>query len=232
MLSQFGSSPGIHIDSAAGQGLHCLESAFHGTLTPCRYRIDGIGGSDYVTAYGSVFTLLAAFDSLLPTHVGVFYNQLFAPNAQGTAIASVSQIQTQTSNSCHLDSNSSPYLIADSVKFKLHLSGGLFMLPCWHLAFTDPRLSSLPRVDMTMPGPFTPVSTARWKLTPLIDTLSHTSTISLKAFNFHVHTVDPTSFRDALALTRTLGTDISPSPPQNHTYSTKILPTSQPWLVV
>ena len=156
LLSSLGASPGIHIDSAAGQGLHCVESAFHGTLSPCRFRLDGIGGSDYITAFGTTSVLIASEGNKSPTHICVAHNQLYAPNAIGTVISSVSQIQTTNKNACHLDSNNDPYIFVDDVRFNLHLSNGLFMLPFWNVDYTDKRLIQLPKVTLCQPGPIEP----------------------------------------------------------------------------
>ena len=142
-----------HIDSAAGQGLHDTLTDFHGHTTPCNVRMDGIGGSDFITRQGTTYILLTAQGSTSPTHIGVAHNQLYAPNATDTTILSVSQTQLHPRNQCHVHSNDAPCVILDGVHFDLALHMGLFLLPWRSLPHLDcPTHGSLPRVVICPDG--------------------------------------------------------------------------------
>ena len=218
LVNRFEQSHGIHTDTAAGQGTHFRLSDFHGTTTPISMRIDGVGGSEFVTAHGTVYFLLTAQGSDVATHVGIFHNTLFAPMIANTSILSVSQAQQHVSatsgikpNSCHTDNNIDPYAVFEGVRFALFLSSGLFMLPCATVPCLTTALANLPQVVVTPPGPFTPPTSSQWSLVPCSSTPIYT--------NF-AHSVDPASFRQALADTSSLSTALTPATPQNRTYAT------------
>ena len=180
-------------------------------------RLDGVGGSAIIIAEGTIYILLTAQGSSSPTHLGIVHNTLHAPTVTSTTLLSVSQVQLASGNSCHLNSNEFPYINLGGVHFALCLSSGLFMMQ--HEAATDLEAAKrdLPSVTLTPAGSFTPPSTPRWSLTTIPSSPAY-----LKVLNFYRHSVDPKTFRDALAETDMMGTAITAMPPQDRTYSAKV----------
>jgi hypothetical protein len=82
---------------------------------------------------------------------------------QGTGehdLLSVSQIQA-TPTTFNL-SNESPSLQVRGVQIDLQLSDGLYQLPYQPVTNGDSRCYRLPRLELTNPGAFVPISTSKW----------------------------------------------------------------------
>jgi hypothetical protein len=145
----------FYVDSGAGQCLCSNDSSFI-DMTPCMVEITGIAGALQIYGWGTA--LFLAQDISGRSFVLRVHNCLFGRGEFN--LLSVSQLCQKEGNSVDLSLDSPTLTLRASgtrkrsIHFPLEIDDGLFGFKVEPLSIGDPRVASLPKLDVTPHGEF------------------------------------------------------------------------------